>query len=405
MGCDTCHKVEQEDDETEILLTVEGNELCFTCHEDKRPQPAQLSVHSPVRTGQCTACHDPHSTQSAHLLRRATESREPGENLCLGCHRDITAQIQKPMQHAAVDLGCAACHTTHKSDPGGAPEGVFHLTKAQPELCLDCHEAGDASLQAAHLNQPFASARCSECHNPHGSERAKLLNNFVHSPFAEKQCDTCHEAPQSGKVVLSEGARRELCLTCHADMQERLDKAPVAHAALSEESGCVGCHSPHAATYPYQVRRGPVALCLTCHTGRAQERVEKAYLHRPAFEQSCLICHQEHTGERPRRLRAEVNDLCLECHGNQNAAKFQAGGMVKLFGDTVEVDTAALSGLRILALRPGAQRGHPFGGHPVSGADPINCVTCHNPHATNGSPKFLVTETANSTPLCVKCHK
>lgn len=404
-GCDTCHQVQQEEDETEILLTVEGNELCFTCHDDKRPQPAQLSLHPPVRSGTCTACHDPHGSQAPNLLRRATESRDPAENLCLGCHRNLTAQIQKPMQHAAVDLGCATCHTTHKSTPAGSVEGLFHLTKSQPELCLDCHDASDASLQAAHLNQPFASSRCSECHNPHGSDRAKLLNNFLHFPFAEKQCDACHEAPQQGQVVLSEGARRELCLTCHSDMQERLDKATVKHAALEGESGCVACHSPHAATYPHQVRRGPVDLCLGCHTNRAQERAQKAYLHRPAFEQSCLICHQEHTGERPRRLRAEVNDLCLECHGSQNLAKFRSGGSVKLLGDTVEVETSALSGMRVLSIRAGATRGHPFAAHPVASDAPLNCLTCHNPHAADRSPKFLVTETANSTVLCVKCHK
>jgi predicted CXXCH cytochrome family protein len=405
MGCDGCHQVRQEEDETEILLTADGNQLCYTCHDDKRPAASQLSLHSPVRTGKCTACHEPHSSQLTHLLRRGTEGREPAENLCLGCHAGIQAQIQKPIQHAAVDLGCAACHTTHKSAPEGTPEGVFHLTKPQPELCLDCHDAGDATVQAAHLNQPIARARCSECHNPHGSEQAKLLNNFVHSPFGEKQCDTCHETPEEGGSALMEGARRELCLTCHSDMQERLDQAKATHTALSGESGCVACHSPHAATYPHQVRRGPVDLCLGCHTGLAQARTQKAFLHRPAFEQSCLICHQEHTGERPQRLRAEVGALCLECHGSQNAPKFQAGGRVKLFGDTVEAEANAFAGMRILSIQAGATRGHPFPAHPVAGEDPLNCVTCHNPHAANGSPKLLATETATSTELCVKCHK
>ncbi len=404
-GCAACHDVKSDGTETTVSLVAEGNELCLTCHADKRPELGQLSVHTPVRTGSCITCHEPHGSQAAHLLRRATESREPGENLCLSCHSDITAQINKPKQHAAVDLGCATCHTTHKSDPAGTPEGVFHLSKPQPALCLDCHDAGDATLQAAHLNQPFARARCSECHNPHGSDQAKLLNNYRHAPFADKQCDTCHKEPQDGRVVLVEGGQRELCLTCHGDMQERLDRAKFTHAALRGESGCVACHSPHAATYPHQVRRRPVELCLGCHGDLAKARTEKAHLHRPAFELNCLLCHQEHTGDRPKRLRADINELCLECHGSQNTARFQTAGKVKLFSDTVEVESAAFIGMRILRIRAGAVQGHPFPSHPVASGDSLNCLTCHTPHAANGSSKFLVTESATATPLCVKCHK
>ncbi|MFQ5663303.1 MAG: cytochrome c3 family protein [Terriglobia bacterium] len=404
LGCDSCHQVEQEEGETEVLLISPDNQLCFTCHTDQEPGPTQLTLHWPVRAGRCTTCHDPHSTQADYLLRQATESREPAENLCLGCHAEIAAQIQQPVEHPAVELGCTTCHTTHKSEPAGAPEGAFHLTQAEPELCLTCHEAEDAALQEAHLNQPFAGSRCSECHNPHGSAHPKLLNNFVHPPFGDKECDTCHETPQEGQVALVEGAREELCLVCHSDMQERLEQAKFTHTAVVAGPGCVTCHSPHAATYPHQVRRGPVALCLDCHADLAKARVEKSNLHRPAFKQSCLICHQEHTGERPQRLRAEVNNLCLECHGSQNAAKFRTAGKVKLFRDKVEVEGAALAGMRILSIRAGARRGHPFPSHPVSDGESLNCVTCHDPHAANGSPRLLVTETATATPLCLLCH-
>ncbi|MFQ5723014.1 MAG: cytochrome c3 family protein [Terriglobia bacterium] len=404
LGCESCHQVEGEGNNVQVRLTVEGNDLCFACHPDKEAQPQFFTIHPPVRTGACVACHEPHSSENGYLLRGATESREPEENLCLGCHADIQAQIQEPVEHPAMDLGCATCHTTHKSEPADSLEGIYHLAEPQPDLCLTCHDSEDPALQEAHQGQPFAATRCGECHNPHGSEQAKLLNNFVHSPFAEKMCAVCHDAPQEGRVVLQEGARRELCLTCHADLQERLDQAQFTHAALTGEAGCVACHSPHAATYPHQLRRGPVDLCLACHTDLAQVRVEKTFLHRPVFEQSCLLCHQEHTGERPQRLRAAVNDLCLECHGRQNAEKFSRQGQVELFGGAVEVEAAELRGMPILSIRTGATRGHPFPSHPVAGEKPRNCLSCHNPHGADGSPQLLVTESASSTPLCVKCH-
>lgn len=402
-GCDSCHVVEKDEEETLVRLTAETNELCFICHEDKRPHATQTALHRPVRSGKCVDCHDPHSSSNTHLLRRAMEGREATENLCLGCHKEIAEQVSKAIPHAAIDLGCATCHVTHKAEPTGDAEGVFHLTKREPALCLDCHEVKEAAVQAAHLNQPTTTARCTECHNPHGSERTKLLNNFVHLPFAEKQCDICHSAPGEGKVALVEGARRELCLTCHTDMQERLDKAKTQHTALAV-GDCVGCHSPHASAFPHQIRRNTVELCLTCHTDLARARIEKVFLHRPVFDQSCLICHAEHTGERPQRLRAEANNLCLECHGSQNRTKFQNSGEVKLFNGSVTVDAADLAGMRILSIPAGAAKGHPYAGHPVA-AEGLNCLSCHRPHDAKGSRKFLLTETPTSTPLCLKCHK
>lgn len=404
-GCDTCHAVEKDDEETQVRLTLDGNDLCFTCHEDKKPQPNQVTLHSPVRRELCIVCHEPHSTQAPHLLRKGTESRLPAENLCLSCHGEIAAQIQKPVQHAAVDMGCSTCHTTHKSEPSNQPEGTFHLVEGQPALCLSCHDVAGAALKKAHSNQPFATSSCTECHNPHGSDRQKLINSFAHSPFVDGMCDVCHADTQGGNVVLVEGARQANCLSCHSDVEEKLSQTKIPHAALQLEPGCTGCHSPHAASYPHQLRLGPVRTCLTCHGDLAEAQASKQHLHRPVFEQSCAICHQPHGGERAGLLRAAPNDLCLACHGSQMRSTLAAGTNPKLFGGTVEVPINALRDIRLLPLAAGQTKNHPLGGHPVAGGPKeINCLSCHLPHAANGSPRLFVTESANSSTVCLKCH-
>lgn len=496
-GCETCHQVvsAEKEEKTSITLLAEGGELCAMCHEAK---PRQVA-HGPYKSGNCTICHEPHSSQfpaqlradentlcdscheanssSAHidrearrvellgkqpypladydtapkmgtlhspppgatvsthpvagtdhrkrsivlkcsschdphasdvskLLRKAAEGRETSENLCLSCHPELLSQIHKKIQHAAVDMGCRTCHTVHTSQPSGKPEGVFHLVQGQPDLCLTCHDATDAAIQKAHLGQPFATSRCTECHNPHGSDRAKLINNFVHPPFEEKACDTCHSEPKDGKIVLNEGARRDLCLACHPKVQESLATAKFVHAALEKDTGCVSCHTPHAATYVHQTRRRSVELCLTCHTRQSVAWQGKEYIHPPAFEISCAVCHHPHVGESRRRVRAEdVNKLCLECHGKQMRSRLQAGGTVELFGGTVKVDATALAGLHLLPIGLEDTRGHPVANHPVSDGDKINCITCHSPHAADGSMRRFVTETKTSTQLCVNCHK
>lgn len=409
-GCNACHGVSVEEEQITVSLTAKGNDLCFTCHEEKRPNPAVLFGHPPIQQERCIACHDPHTSANPKLLRRPTDVLEAGKNLCLDCHKNIETQINKRNRHAAVETGCSTCHETHRSEPSSTAQGTFHLAKPQPELCLDCHDAKDKDLQAAHLKQPFERARCTECHNPHGSDQSKLLNNYVHLPFAEKQCDVCHEAAKDGRVVLSDGARRDLCLACHSNIQGRMEPAKFKHAPLGSDAGCVSCHSPHAATYPHQIRRDPVALCLNCHTDQARARVTKAHLHAPVFSMSCLICHEEHGGDRPRRLRAETNTLCLECHGQQAIKIVQTTGPVELFGGKVKLPAKPFDDIRWLQLGTSGKSGHPFANHPVSaepgkGKPAINCLTCHLPHAADGNRALLVTEQSSESTLCVRCHK
>jgi len=367
--------------------------------KDPRKPDAELS---------CISCHDPHGSQAAKLLRSATESRNQAENLCLSCHTDIASQIQKKVQHAAVDMGCGTCHAVHASQPADKPEGIFHLTQAQPDLCLACHDAKDATIQKAHLGQPFATSRCSECHNPHGSDRPKLVNNYAHQPFADKQCDTCHSTPQGGKVDVNEGGRRALCYMCHEDIKTQIEGAKVAHGLFQKQDSCTACHSPHAAAYPHELRRATVPLCETCHVERRTERMTKKFLHPPVFEVGCTVCHDAHASNNPRRLRASINELCLACHGQASPSPAQ-DGVITIFGN-VRVPASAFRGIRKIGVAGDTLRGHPLAGHPISGPNSlakegsgITCVTCHNPHASDSTKRrFQLKVGAKS--ICLNCH-
>ncbi len=81
-------------------------------------------------------------------------------------------------------MGCETCHVTHKVGEKGKIEFDYHLTKATPALCLDCHDPKDAGLIKAHQGQPFATANCVQCHDPHQSSQPKLMQAFTHPPFA-----------------------------------------------------------------------------------------------------------------------------------------------------------------------------------------------------------------------------
>jgi predicted CXXCH cytochrome family protein len=410
-GCNTCHEVRTDKDVTHIkLTTATPYKLCLSCHGDKDSSQIKGHVHPPA-VRDCLKCHDPHTAENKNQLLKATTGGEK-ENLCLSCHRTGLDVPEKGSRHAALDMGCDTCHTTHKTGEAGKMEFDFHLTKAAPALCLDCHDAKDEKLQKAHQGQPFATADCTSCHNPHQSRMPKLMQTFLHNPFENKMCDTCHQPAKDGKVVLTQQDSKALCVTCHDDKAKQIDSAKVPHPGAMGE--CIDCHNPHASKSPGLPKTDAVNICLNCHSDQA-EMAKKAVLHQPAFGQGCATCHEPHGSDRPKLLRANGNALCLECHGAESKPQaLEAEHVITIFNGKVKLpeDYYKKNRVVLLPLRYGA--GHPTAGHPVSDIvdptdaskvkTPLSCLSCHQPHAS-AQPDLLAKDQANDQAFCDNCHK
>ena len=409
-GCTSCHEIRTNKDVTHIkLITATPVELCITCHADKKAADIKGTVHPPA-VRNCLTCHDPHSSDNKNQLLKP-ESGGEGENLCLGCHKTGVPASEKGSRHAALDAGCDTCHMIHKTGPEPTPENRFHLSKAIPALCVDCHDPKDADLQKAHHNQPFGTANCVECHNPHESDSPKLMAKFVHAPFDGGGCDTCHAPAKDGKVVLTQADAKSLCLTCHDDKGKLIDSAKVPHPGAAGD--CTDCHSPHAANEPGLPKTDLVSICLGCHTDIDDLR-KKPVHHQPVFGQACSTCHTPHGGEIDHLLRAKGNALCLECHGPDSVAQKTDDGLLTIFDGTVKLpgDYYVKNKVPILPLRFGL--GHPVQNHPVSNVmdpanqskvkTPLNCLSCHQPHAA-AQPGMLVNDQSDNMSFCDTCHK
>ena len=139
-GCLSCHEVRVNKDITRVkLITATPAALCITCHADKKAADIKGTVHPPA-VRDCLTCHDPHSSDNKNQLLKPLSGGEK-ENLCLSCHKTGLNVPEKGSRHAALDMGCDTCHVTHKTGAEPTPENRFHLTKAAPALCLDCHDA------------------------------------------------------------------------------------------------------------------------------------------------------------------------------------------------------------------------------------------------------------------------
>ena len=412
MGCTSCHEVRVTKDVTRVkLITATPYALCLTCHADKNAADLKGTVHPPA-VRDCLKCHDPHTSANKFQLLKPT-SGGAGENICLTCHTQGLNVPATGSRHAALDMGCETCHVTHKVGEKGKIEFDYHLTKATPALCIDCHDPKDAGLIKAHQGQPFGTANCVQCHDPHQSSQAKLMQKFTHPPFESKSCDTCHAPAKDGKVVLTQSDSKAICVTCHSEQAEKIEKAKVQHPVAQGE--CIACHNPHAGTTPGFLQPDPVSACLACHSEQA-DQMKKAHLHQPAFKQGCATCHEPHGSDNAHLLRAkDVNTLCLECHGpDSKPQKMESEHVLTIFNGQVKLPEDYYQKNRVVILPIKYGLGHPLLGHPVQNVmDPadatkvktqINCLTCHQPHSS-AQPGLLVKDQANNMAFCDTCHK
>jgi len=211
--------------------------------------------------------------------------------------------------------------------------------------------------------------------------------------------------------VLTQADAKSLCVTCHSDKAEQIEKAKVQHPGAAGD--CTDCHNPHASPQPGLPKTNAVDICLGCHTEIA-DLGKKAVHHQPVFTQGCATCHDGHGNDNEHLLRAaKPNNLCLECHGpDAKPKKLESEHVVTIFDGKVKLPEDYFARVPILPLKYGT--GHPVAKHPVSDLmdpndltkviTPLNCLTCHQPHAS-AQPDLLVKDQANNMAFCKTCHK
>ena len=228
------------------------------------------------------------------------------------------------------------------------------------------------------------------------------MQAFVHNPFENKMCDSCHAAPKDGKVVLTQADAKAVCVTCHSEQAEKIEKAKVQHPGA--QGDCTSCHNPHAGKSPGFLQPDPVQACLACHSDQS-DQMKKAHLHQPAFTQGCATCHEPHGGDNDHLLRASTpNKLCLECHGPEASPKaLPDEHLVAIFDGKVKLPENYFQRVVRLPIRYGI--GHPVDKHPVTnfGDKQISCLSCHQPHSS-AQPDLLAKDQSNNMAFCASCH-
>jgi len=345
--CISCHTPHAAKDEN--LLFKPGYVFCSNCHDSTAIGMNNKIKHEPVEFMECGVCHKPHVSEHKNLLVKK------GEGLCFICHED--SGYRKAYIHNPVSKGrCNICHKTHSADSG------YLLIKSTPDLCSGCHK-----ILKGHTEIDTKNSNCSQCHNPHSSERKNLLHNVDHAPYKDGTCEKCHQK-KSGIIARTIG-NSELCYKCHQDSMKKFEERERSHIVKGPDE-CTLCHNPHGSQRKDLVRRKDGPLCISCHYEiKVKLKTESGvYRHKEVTARRCSTCHDAHSSNDPKYIKANIVTICLSCHQRQ-----------KVFC-------------------------HPIGEKAIDPRNqtPINCLTCHNPMSAS-YPQLMRLDGQDA--LCKQCHK
>lgn len=340
------------------LLAENANRICLKCHDGIIPGKAQ-SVHKVIEDGNCVKCHDPHAAKYKNNLLL------DGNELCSSCHKGIAqAAAGSKFKHRPVETGCLACHNPHASE-----KADFLLKVGVPSLCYNCHKVDTASFTRQHMNYPVAKARCTSCHDPHGSSQPGILWTDVHSPVAKKMCNQCHLDSSSQDALKLKRPGFELCRGCHADMVNETFGKDRIHWPVVDKLSCLNCHSPHASRQDALLKVTMKNLCNSCHQDTARRQELSLSKHKPIEEGNCTKCHLPHASNNVFLLdNTTTIDLCGTCHEWMKHSTHPIGEKV------LDSRNKNLS---------------------------LDCLSCHRSH---GSEFKFFTYLSSKSDLCVQCH-
>jgi predicted CXXCH cytochrome family protein len=181
------------------------------------------------------------------------------------------------------------------------------------------------------------------------------------------------------RAKLLRKATQDLCLSCHANIKERMASAHP-HAATDD---CLACHQPHPSPIRHLLKAGAPGQCDTCHDVSA---LSKTHGDLPLKAAACATCHNPHGSKDKGMLRDRHHaplapGSCADCHAPST-------------GDKVQL-TKPAPGLCLDCH--GAIPGPGIQHQPVKAGE---CLTCHMPHA--GNAKGLLKAVPQE--LCLQCH-
>lgn len=243
----------------------------------------------------CESCHGAgqkhgEAAEPKFIFNPNKETPRVADAMCLDCHKGQATHAGRINgSHSRVQVACVTCHPVHhERELTPLPQGTRTVNAKSTQLCLNCHSDTWAQLQRPHAHRVAEGAMtCIDCHNPHGSQRAfaqrttgRTSSNepgclrchadkrgpfvFEHAPMKVEGCQSCHEPHGSANPrMLNQAVVAELCMDCHSNVPARTNR-----------SGTLGT----TATGFHDLRSPVYRNCTTCHTKIHGSHVNRDFL-------------------------------------------------------------------------------------------------------------------------------
>ncbi len=257
---------------------------------------------------QCLLCHKQHGSSGSQYLNAYQQgSAADEENLCYNCHEDSTGssntwngryikdEFARTSKHditsaSGAKVECASCHNSHFVNTGGGsnwdlnrisnPDDTQENPASVTAFCLACHDGTppskgftatsvipytiqfpdmstyalfpgwDKSAFSASSHFSGSNALCQNCHDPHGSNFARLTaynrdNTTAGNSQEQNLCYQCHDGTPGIDIqsMFSKTYTHTITNTDrHSDTESGSD-----FDNSNRHAECVDCHNPHEA--------------------------------------------------------------------------------------------------------------------------------------------------------------
>ncbi|MEW6217923.1 MAG: hypothetical protein AB1634_00125 [Thermodesulfobacteriota bacterium] len=449
VGCGACHDTNAFPNFKDGATTLAATTVCNNCHSpggsydgvNNQTYGAKANwrtgIYEPngaLKAGKelwCISCHDETPANSAQDGSGVPAPNKAGDGTTYGYY--LTGHGVSGSYPATLHgqngpaYACTACHSSTSAHFSGAlgdalrletvPDDGLASTSTISEVCLDCHQKGQASAGAlgfdATAEASIHSGAVSGRYNTNAATAFPAYGNSAdYATSPGYQCEDCHEVHGTSKLAMVlptidgkvGGASNPVAITgleaSDTDLRD-LDPSNAANNGV-----CDACHAaggdPHPDTnHANNHNWGQNGnSCVTCHA------------HTDSFAHgggggapgggcgSADSCHGLQDAH-PAHVAAagNVGAPCGRCHDTGNMPRFKDGGSSQ-FNTTVCSDchhdgTFVATGLRIAAHAVPAWES----------ATEVDCTGCHDsgPVYANAAPKAN-SHAAHSGFGCSSCH-
>jgi len=141
-SCLNCH--DPHGSKYKSLVKGSNNKVCGKCHSDtvelqewSKNNPKNKKLCEPVKSGNCTRCHNPHGSDNILYITQ----KDISFGLCGECHKWET-HATHPIGEKIIDqrnktltMGCLSCHKAC----GTSNNPIMMHFNTTYELCVQCH--------------------------------------------------------------------------------------------------------------------------------------------------------------------------------------------------------------------------------------------------------------------------